>query len=78
MFRTISTFTLVIALANIACAEDLPADSSSKSEALEIMQDHMRSELDWRSYFINRMDAERRAKISGAKVEEAPRAAGLD
>lgn len=60
-------FILVVSLTSIAFADDLSRASGTRSEALEIMQDHMRSQLDWRSYFTSRMDARRRARSSGEK-----------
>lgn len=52
--------------------------SAGTDEALEIMKDHMRSQLDWRSYFTNRMDARRRASAEGDRIRQEPRAADAD
>lgn len=68
-------FILVVSLTSIAFADDLSPASGTRNEALEIMQDHMRSQLDWRSYFTSRMDARRRARSSGEKPSGTSRAA---
>lgn len=82
MYRT--TLTLIgMLLANGAAfsQEASPAPSVGQSasaganDALEIMKDHMRSQLDWRSYFTNRMDARRRASAAGDRIRQEPRAA---
>ena len=44
-----------------------------EGKALEIMKNHMRSQMDWRSYFTHRMDVQRRARLSGKKLREAPK-----
>ena len=80
MFKTTLTLVLVFSLSNIVLAEDRSASaidqeavSSGKNNALEIMKDHMRSQMDWRSYFTNRMDVQRRARLAGKKLREEPR-----
>ena len=85
MFRTTLMFILVLSLTNSVFAEDRSEEligqdvvSSSRNEALEIMQDHMRSQLDWRSYFTNRMDARRRAKSSADALWAEPQAASAN
>ena len=84
MFRTGLMITLALLSASAyATAEEASSAesvgpaviSSSQNEALEIMKEHMRSQLDWRSYFTNRMDATRRASSSGQKMSQEPRAA---
>ena len=82
MFKTTLTLVLVFSLSNIVLAEDRSANainqkavSGGESKALEIMKDHMRSQMDWRSYFTNRMDVQRRARLSDKKLREAPRTA---
>ena len=83
MFKTTLTLVLVFSLSNIVLAEDRSASaidheavSGGESKALELMKDHMRSQMDWRSYFTHRMDVQRRARLSGKKLREAPRTAG--
>jgi hypothetical protein len=78
------TFILVFSLSNIVLAEDRSANSvdqyavsSRNNKALEIMRDHMRSQMDWRSYFTNRMDVQRRARLSEKKLRGQPRTAGV-
>lgn len=85
MFRTASALLFFFSLTNIVFAEDRSTDSlrlevtlSSKNEALEIMQDHMRSQLDWRSYFTHRMDVQRRARLSDEKLRGEPSTASAD
>ena len=82
MFKTTLTLVLVLSLSNIVLAEDRSASaidqeavSSGKNNALEIMKDHMRSQMDWRSYFTNRMDVQRRARLSDKKLRREPRTA---
>jgi hypothetical protein len=58
-----------------AIGQDVVSDTN---DALEIMKDHMRSQLDWRSYFTNRMDARRRANAADQRVRQEPRAASAD
>jgi hypothetical protein len=72
-------------LSLVAVAADGPAQSvdgegmaSPSNEALEIMKDHMRSQLDWRSYFTNRMDARRRARAAAEGLRQQPQAASTD
>ena len=79
MFRTRLTLVLFFSLTSIVFAEDRSTDSvspevvsSRKNEALEIMKDHMRSQMDWRSYFTHRMDVQRRTRLSGEKLPEQP------
>jgi hypothetical protein len=87
MFRT----GLMVMLASLSAAGYAAAEEgssagsvgpavipSSQNEALEIMREHMRSQLDWRSYFTNRMDARRRARSSGQKMSQEPRAASTE
>jgi hypothetical protein len=85
MFRTTFTLLFFFSLTNIVFAEDRSTDSlsqevtsSDKNEALEIMQDHMRSQMDWRSYFTHRMDVQRRARLSGEKLRGEPSTASAD
>ena len=82
MFKVTLTLVLVFSLTKIVLAEDRPASainqkalSGGESKALEIMKDHMRSQMDWRSYFTNRMDVQRRARLSGKKLRREPRTA---
>ena len=83
MFKTTLKLVLVLSLSNIVLAEDRSASaidqeavSSGNNKALEIMKDHMRSQMDWRSYFTHRMEVQRRARLSGKKLREEPRTAG--
>ena len=85
MFRTTLTLVMVFSMTNTVFAADRSANasnqtavSSSKNEALEIMQDHMRSQMDWRSYFTNRMDARRRVRLSAKKLRDEPSTANAD
>jgi hypothetical protein len=85
MFRIVSTLSIVFLLATTALADDSPAPtdvrrdvSGGTDDALEIMKDHMRSQLDWRSYFTDRMDARRRALAARKKLHQQPQAASRD
>ena len=85
MFRTTFTLLFFFSLTNIVFAEDRSTDSlsqevtsSGKNEALQIMQDHMRSQMDWRSYFTHRMDVRRRARLSDEKLWGEPNTASAD
>lgn len=85
MFRITLISILAFLVPNIVSAQDRTADSlnqedvsSTKNEALAIMRDHMRSQLDWRSYFTHRIDVQRRARLSEKKLQGEPRAANVD
>lgn len=82
MFRIPSALIMAIALAAPLSADDRPATAfhredgpDSGNHALEIMKDHMRSQLDWRSYFTDRMDARRRALAERNRLRRQPQAA---
>ena len=77
MFRTTAIVILASTLVGGAFADGgpaLPGDPTAErqrdSEALDIMQDHMRSQLDWRSYFSNRLDVRRRAQSAEAHLRQ--------
>ena len=85
MFRITFKLLLFFSLTNTVFAEDRSTaslsqevTSSGKNEALQIMQDHMRSQMDWRSYFTHRMDVQRRARLAGEKLRGAPSTASAD
>ena len=85
MFRIASTLSIIFLLATTALADDGPARTGSRQDAsagtddaLEIMKDHMRSQLDWRSYFTDRMDARRRALAAGERLRQQPQAASSE
>ncbi len=80
MFKVTRAFILAISLTPIALVTTVRADSDTgnNEEALKIMKDHMRSQLDWRSYFTNRMDVRRRARLAGENKQHAPQAASLN
>jgi hypothetical protein len=76
---------MILTLAGMAAAADRPPEagdlegvSPDNDEALEIMKDHMRSQLDWRSYFTDRMDARRRALAAGKALSSQPQAASAE
>lgn len=82
MFRIASTLSIVFLLAAAALADDGPAQTDTREDvpvgtddALEIMKDHTRSQLDWRSYFTDRMDARRRTLAAREKLRQQPQAA---
>lgn len=85
MFRTTLILIAVLSAAGTASAEPRPLSAATgqgtaggSNEALEIMKDHMRSQLDWRSYFTNRMAARRRASAAEDWIHQGPRAASAD
>ena len=82
MFRIFGTFVLAGALTNAAHASDVDTEpcinggvSSRGDYATQAMEDHVKAQLDWRSYYLNRMAASRAEKPrDGASVEETPAA----
>ena len=85
MFKTTLTLVLALLLSSTVLAEERFANASDQqvvtsgeNEALEIMRDHMRSQMDWRSYFTDRMEVQRRARALNKKLRSEPRAAGVE
>ena len=79
MFRITLTLAFIAGLAANAVADDTSVppsapqvQSDSGSEALEIMRDHVRAQMDWRSYFSNRMDVRRRARSAAEQLRSQP------
>ena len=54
-----------------------PGEVSRDDSARAILEDHMRSELDWRSYFTNRMTVQLRARSAEKHLWQEPRAASV-
>ncbi|MCP5305279.1 MAG: hypothetical protein H6953_07525 [Chromatiaceae bacterium] len=86
MFRNSWIFLLAFVLAGSAFAADRPANAepvaqpgevSRDDSARAILEDHMRSELDWRSYFTNRMAVQLRARSAEKHLWQEPRAASV-
>ena len=81
MFRILIALGLIMSLTGIVAADQQPTQPlgqpglSTSDDARAILEDHMRSQLDWRSYFTNRRDARARANLAGRSIWEAPRAA---
>jgi hypothetical protein len=62
MFRTLFALAVVLASGGAICASDLPQGSGIVGQgqnpadpAARASEDHLRSQLDWRSYYLNRM-----------------------
>lgn len=77
MFRTISTLLLASFLpVAILPAVALNADQAMTARPLPIDDAHLLSQLDWRSYYLNRFAASHDSRSSGLKAwRQAP--AGL-
>lgn len=86
MFRVIFASVLTLAMAGQAFGDETATatatatatttgDQPGGSEALEIMRDHMRSQLDWRSYFTNRLAERRRERSANTDLWQQPRQA---
>ncbi|MGB5253752.1 MAG: hypothetical protein WBN68_13655 [Sedimenticolaceae bacterium] len=82
MFRNLGSLILAGALTSAAYASDLDIEpcinggvSSRGDYATQAMEDHIKAQLDWRSYYLDRMAASRVEKPRDeASVEQAPAA----
>ncbi len=80
MFRNLATLILAGAFTSAAYASDLDTEpcinggvSSRGDYATQAMEDHVRAQLDWRSYYLDRMAASRVEKPRDeAAVEQTP------
>ena len=62
MFRTLFALAVVFASGGAICANDLPhgpgivgQGQNPADHAARASEDHLRSQLDWRSYYLNRI-----------------------
>ncbi|MGB5198267.1 MAG: hypothetical protein WBR56_00020 [Sedimenticolaceae bacterium] len=82
MFRNLGSLILAGALTSAAYASDLDIEpcinggvSSRGDYATQAMEDHIKAQLDWRSYYLDRMAASRVEKPRDeASVEQTPAA----
>ena len=82
MFRTAFTIALVFLFSLAGSAEGLSSDpgvagviQGNDRNSYQITEDHVQSQLDWRSYYLNRMAVRRHGLPQNATVWHQPTAA---
>jgi hypothetical protein len=74
MFRHLTTAVFALALAGTAAASGLGTQPPSKGVgilagyAAQAVQDHLQSQLDWRSYYLDRVAGDRGTRAPGEDV----------